>query len=60
MGAELLYLNGKVLPLAEGKVSVEDRGFQLGDGVYEVVKIVNGRALWVEEHLERLQGRLPP
>jgi D-alanine transaminase len=55
---ELLYLNGTYLPLSEGRVSVEDRGFQLGDGVYEVVKIMNGRAIWLEEHLQRLQHSL--
>jgi D-alanine transaminase len=44
--------------LEEGAVSVEDRGFQFGDGVYEVIKIMNGRSLWWEEHLERLQTNL--
>jgi len=55
---ELLYLDGAVLPLADGRVSVEDRGLQFGDGVYEVVKVVNGRALWLEEHLSRLRVSL--
>jgi D-alanine transaminase len=58
MGLELLYLNGVVLPLSEGRIAVEDRGFQLGDGVYEVVKIMNGRAVWLQEHLQRLEGSL--
>lgn len=58
MGTELLYLNGVVLPLSEGTIHVEDRGFQLGDGVYEVVKILNGHAVWLQEHLERLEGSL--
>jgi D-alanine transaminase len=58
MDSELLYLNGVVLPLSEGRIHVEDRGFQLGDGVYEVVKVLNGRALWLQEHLERLVGSL--
>jgi D-alanine transaminase len=58
MGLELLYLNGVVLPLSDGRIDVEDRGFQLGDGVYEVVKIMNGRAVWLEEHLDRLEGSL--
>jgi D-alanine transaminase len=58
MDVELLYLNGAVLPLSEGSIHVEDRGFQLGDGVYEVVKIMNGRAIWLQEHLERLAGSL--
>jgi len=54
----MLYLNGRILPLAEGRISVEDRGFQLGDGVYEVIKIEDGRLLWVEDHLGRLNGSL--
>ncbi len=58
MGDELLYLNGEVMPLREGRIPVEDRGFQLGDGVYEVVKVMNGRPVWLREHLERLGGSL--
>ncbi len=58
MDLELLYLNGTVMPLSEGSIHVEDRGFQLGDGVYEVVKVMNGRAIWLQEHLERLEGSL--
>ncbi|HZK48143.1 MAG TPA: aminotransferase class IV [Thermoleophilia bacterium] len=54
MLSPMLYLNGSIMPLADGRVSVEDRGFQLGDGVYEVLKIDNGRLLWLEDHLERL------
>jgi D-alanine transaminase len=50
----LLYLDGRVMRLSEGTVSVEDRGLQLGDGVYEVVKVENGRLLWLDDHLERL------
>jgi D-alanine transaminase len=37
---------------------VEDRGFQLGDGVYEVIKVMNGRLVWLEDHLERLERSL--
>jgi D-alanine transaminase len=42
------------MPLSEGHVGVEDRGFQLGDGVYEVIKVMNGRLVWLEDHLGRL------
>jgi D-alanine transaminase len=51
---ELLYLNGEVMPLAEGKVSVEDRGFQFADGVYEVVAVYNTVPYELPEHVERL------
>lgn len=52
---ELLYLNGKIMPLAEGTVSVEDRGFQFGDGIYEVIKVMGGRLVYLQDHLERLR-----
>jgi len=58
MDDEMLYLNGRFMPLAEGRIGVEDRGFQLGDGVYEVIKILNGRLVWLEDHLERLRRNL--
>lgn len=54
MDVEMLYLNGSFLPLSEGRVPVEDRGFELGDGVYEVVKVMNGRLVWPDDHLQRL------
>ncbi len=50
----LLYLNGQFLRPEEGCIRVEDRGFLFGDGVYEALKILNGRCLWLDEHLERL------
>jgi D-alanine transaminase len=49
-----VYLDGAFLPLEEAHVSVEDRGFLFGDGVYEVVKFVAGRAFEMERHRERL------
>jgi D-alanine transaminase len=54
MDVEMLYLNGTFMPLSEGRVDVEDRGFQLGDGVYEVIKVMNGHLVWLDDHLERL------
>lgn len=54
----LLYLDGDVMALAEGRVGVEDRGFQFGDGVYEVLKVHAGRLLWLADHLERLRWSL--
>jgi len=58
MDNEVLYLNGDFLPLSQGRVPVEDRGFQLGDGIYEVIKVMNGRLVWLEDHLERLERNL--
>ena len=55
---ELLYLNGTIMPSAEGTISVEDRGFQFGDGIYEVIKVISGRLVYLEDHLERLRRSL--
>jgi len=58
MDIEMLYLNGTFMPLSEGQVHVEDRGFQLGDGIYEVIKVMNGRLVWLDDHLARLTRNL--
>jgi D-alanine transaminase len=52
--SEMIWLNGEVLPLAEARIGVEDRGFQFADGVYEVIRIYNGRPFTLSEHLDRL------
>ena len=52
---ELIWLNGEVMPLAEAKVGVEDRGYQFADGVYEVIRLYDGRPFTLREHLERLE-----
>jgi D-alanine transaminase len=52
---EWIWLNGEVVPLAEASVSVEDRGFQFADGVYEVIRIYNGNLFTLKEHLQRLE-----
>lgn len=49
------FLNGTFMPVNEVKVSIEDRGFQFGDGVYEVVRTYRGVPFQLEAHLERLQ-----
>ena len=50
----VVYLNGAYLPLSRAKVSVLDRGFLFGDGVYEVIPVFGGRLLRLREHLDRL------
>lgn len=54
----LAYLNGSYLPLTEAHVSVMDRGFLFGDGVYEVVPVYGRRAFRLHEHLRRLDQSL--
>ena len=52
------YLNGKFLPLADAKVSVLDRGFIFGDGVYELIPVYSKKPFRLDEHLRRLQSSL--
>ncbi|MDD5033258.1 MAG: D-amino acid aminotransferase [Methylococcaceae bacterium] len=54
----MVYLNGEYLPLDQAKVSVLDRGFLFGDGVYEVVPVYGGEPLRLASHLERLNDSL--
>ncbi len=56
--ANIVYLNGSYLPVAEANVSVMDRGFLFGDGVYEVIPVFGDNLLRVDEHLTRLQNSL--
>ncbi len=46
-------LNGKMINRSEAKVDIEDRGYQFGDGVYEVIRVYNGKLFTVNEHLDR-------
>lgn len=55
---ELAYLNGEFCPIADAKISIEDRGFQFGDGVYEVVAVYDGRPFLLDRHMARLQRSL--
>jgi D-alanine transaminase len=52
------YLNGAYTPLSEAKVSVLDRGFIFGDGVYEVLPVYGGRVFRFEQHMVRLERSL--
>ncbi len=49
-----VYLNGEFLPLSEAKISVLDRGFIFGDGIYEVVPAYNRKPFRLTEHVARL------
>jgi D-alanine transaminase len=54
MNDALVYLNGEVLPISQAKVSVLDRGFIFGDGIYEVVPVYGQRLFRFDEHMARL------
>jgi len=49
-----IYLNGAFVPREEARVSVLDAGFVLGDGVWEGLRVHNGRILFLEAHIDRL------
>ena len=53
-----VYLNGEFLPLDQAKVSVLDRGFIFGDGVYEVIPVYGDQLFRLEQHLQRLDQSL--
>ena len=53
-----VYLNGDYLPAHEAKISVLDRGFIYGDGVYEVVPVYARQPFRMQQHLRRLQHSL--
>jgi D-alanine transaminase len=48
------YVNGRYLPFRDAKVHVEDRGYQFGDGVYEVCEVRGGKLIDQRRHLARL------
>ena len=52
--AIFIYVNGRILPKAEAVVSVYDAGFMLGDGVWEGIRLYDGRWAFLDEHIERL------
>jgi D-alanine transaminase len=55
---QLAYVNGRILPLADATLHIEDRGTQFGDAVYEVCAVMNGRVLDWQPHLVRLRRNL--
>lgn len=55
---DTVYLNGEFLPAKEAKISVLDRGFIFGDGVYEVIPVYGGRLFRLANHLDRLDHSL--
>ncbi len=56
--SRIAYVDGRYLPQRDASVNVEDRGYQFGDGVYEVVHLHRGRFIDGERHLARLERSL--
>lgn len=57
-GDPLVYLNGEFTPVSQAKVSVLDRGFIFGDGIYEVVPVYGRKPFRMAQHLARLARSL--
>ncbi|MEO3416814.1 aminotransferase class IV [Roseovarius sp. CAU 1744] len=49
-----IFLNGRIVPRSEAVVSVYDSGFLLGDGMWEGLRLYNGRWAFFDEHMDRL------
>ncbi len=56
--SRIAYVNGRYLPQPEAAVNIEDRGYQFGDGIYEVVHLYAGRYIDEDRHLGRLERSL--
>lgn len=56
--SRIAYVNGRYVPQREASVNIEDRGYQFGDGIYEVVHLYNGRFIDEDRHLDRLERSL--
>src|SRR5947209_15901384 len=52
----LVWVNGIISTFSAAKVSLEDRGFEFADGIYEVARVYNGKTLAWQEHMARLES----
>lgn len=50
----VVLLNNSFIDRSEAKVDIEDRGYQFGDGVYEVIRVYDGQFFKLDQHIERL------
>lgn len=55
MANDVTWINGEIRPSADVRISPEDRGYQFADGVYEVIRLYDGRPFTLDEHLARLE-----
>lgn len=53
-----IYLNGSFLPKSKAQISIMDRGFLFGDGVYELIPVFNKKVFLLDQHLKRLKNSL--
>jgi D-alanine transaminase len=57
-GGDIVYFDGRFTPKSEVRVSPDDRGFLLGDGIYEVAAAYSGRFVALDRHMDRLRRSL--
>ncbi len=53
-----VYLNGRFMPIEEAKISVLDRGFIFGDGVYEVIPVYRRKPFCLKQHISRFESSI--
>ena len=51
----IAFLNGRFVPETQALISVNDRGFTYGDGLFETIRVIHGRLFQMTSHLERLK-----
>ena len=56
--SRISYVNGRYVPHEQAAIHIDDRGYQFGDGIYEVVYIIDGHLADEEPHLDRLERSL--
>lgn len=56
--AELVHLNGQIVPIGEARVGILDRGFLFGDGVYELIRFFDRVGVGMDLHVRRLESSL--
>ena len=56
---DVVYINGLFTPLCKAKVSIQDRGFCYGDGLFETLRASRGKIFRLEQHVDRLLNSLP-
>jgi branched-chain amino acid aminotransferase len=56
MDKQFVWLNNELMPISQARVSVNDRGFLYGDGLFETLRAEAGRVQFLSEHLERLRA----
>ncbi|MDQ0337671.1 D-alanine transaminase [Caldalkalibacillus uzonensis] len=52
---DIVLLNQSYVSRQDAKVDIEDRGYQFGDGIYEVIRVYGGQVFLMDQHLERLK-----